>query len=108
MFQHILPTPLQRERQLHEGRRGRVHRPCNSEVDTDELFAHSLVETEHLGERAVIRLLVRKAYSRFWYAKRPFDRVLNGTVAYVRPFVDCREYGDSGSRAREIYVGITY
>ena len=40
----------------------------------------------------------------------PKDRltVLNGTVAYVRPFVDCRKYEDSGSGAREIYVGITY
>ena len=105
VFQRILPTPLQSERQVHPAVSIAL---ATASEDTDELFAHSLVETEHLGERAVIRLLVRKACSRFLYAKRPFDRVLNGTVAYVRPLVDCKEYEDSGSRAREIYVGITY
>lgn len=99
MFQHILPTPLQSERQLHPAVSFTL---AKASEDADELFAHSLVKTEHLGERAVIRFLVRKAYSCLWYAKRPFGRVLNGTVAYVRPFVDCREYEDSGSRAREI------
>ena len=71
MFQHILPTPLlQSERQLHPAMSITL---AMASEDTDELFVHSLVETEHLGERAAIRLLVRKAYSRFGYAKRPFD-----------------------------------
>ena len=65
---NVLPTPLQSERQVHPAMSIAL---ATASEDTDELFAHSLVETEHLGERAVIQLLVRKACSRFWYAKRP-------------------------------------